>query len=278
VEVEKPTQVGTLNPIEDFMLLPTPKKFLLVGGVVAVVVLLTKRKQVGRVASRAAEKVATAVASSDTAFKLALPAAGRQYADDILRVAKEEKVSPFLVAAFIEQESGYGTGLSTGDHRGTGDKGHGHGLAQIDDRSFGAGSPTPWLTKKDANGTPLWQIPYENMKFGMQLLKQQLAFFAKPNKSGKVEVPAKAAVVRKGAGKAGVYKDPRPLSGNALMVAAIAAYNTGAGNVLWNLAVGQPAEFTTAKTKVGGSLIGYATNILNRVANLSTKAQQGVPA
>jgi hypothetical protein len=112
----------------------------------------------------------------------------------------------------------------------------------------------------------------------MRLLKQQLAFFAKPNKSGKVEVPAKAAVVRRGAAKAGVYKDPRPLSGNALMVAAIAAYNTGGGNVLWNLAVGQPAEFTTAKTKVGGSLIGYATNILNRVANLSTKAQQGVPA
>jgi hypothetical protein len=62
------------------------------------------------------------------------------------------------------------------------------------------------------------------------------------------------------------------------MVAAIAAYNTGQGNVLWNLAAGKPADFSTAKTKVGGSLIGYAASVLNRVANLSTKAQQGVPA
>ena len=238
-------------------------------GFAAVLLLLMRRKGVQKAASSAAASVSKAV--GDAAFKLALPAEGQRYADDILRVAKEEGISPFVIAVLMEQESGYGTALSTHDHTGTGDGGHGHGLMQIDDRTFGAGQSDPWLTYRNRAGTPLWQIPYENIKKGVEGLKWQLAYFGKVPKPGPVNVKAGSAANKAGAAP-GAYPDPRPLSGDRLLFAAIAAYNTGQGNVLQALAAGLPADATTAKTRTGSGVIGYATSVLARLSDLTARA------
>ena len=233
-------------------------------GFAAVLLFLLRRKGVQKAASSAAASVTKVF--GDAAFKLALPNEGQRYADDILRVAKEEAISPFLIAAFMEQESGYGTGLSTGDHRGTGD-----GLMQIDDRTFGAGKSDPWLTFKNSAGTPLWQIPYENIKKGVQGLKWQLAYFGKVPKPGPVNVKPGSPANVAGA-VVGQYPDPRPLSGDRLLFAAIAAYNTGQGNVLQSLAAGLPADATTARARTNKGLIGYATSVITRLTDLTAKA------
>lgn len=238
-------------------------------GFAAVLLVLMRRKGVQKAASSAAASVSKAV--GDAAFKLALPEAGQRYADDILRVAKEENVSPFLIAAFMEQESAYGTLLSTGDHTGTGDGGHGHGLMQIDDRTFGAGQSDPWLTFKNSAGTPLWQIPYENIKKGVEGLKWQIGYFSRRPKTPTVTVKAGSPVNRAGV-PAGIYNDPRPLSGDALLTAAVAAYNTGQTNVLQALAAGKSPDLTTARGYRGKSLVSYAAGVLARLSDLQARA------
>lgn len=168
-------------------------------------------------------------------FRLSLPSYGRQYADIILRVAEEEKVPPAVIAGLLSRETDFGrsSGLDVKGPGGRGDNGHGHGLMQIDDRSWG-----DWLK---ANR---WQDPYVNIKQGTRILKGKLAFLSAKGK-GTIKIGGKQ------------YPDVRPLSGDALYAAGIAAYNTGEGNVIRNLAQGKPAEVSTH----GGD---YATDVVKR--------------
>lgn len=194
-------------------------------------------------------------------FILSLPSYARDYGDVILIVAREESVDPFVIFALGDRESGWGRYL---DSSWKGDNGHGYGLMQIDDRSNGV-----WLSQNN------WADPYTNVKKGVQIFKAKLAFLA-----GKASVPglttgstvyvgAKAAAAR--GVQPGSYADPRPLEGDDLIRGAVAAYNTGEGNVLTSLAVGVPVDRTTA----GGD---YSSDVIQRMLGAVASFDKTAPA
>jgi soluble lytic murein transglycosylase-like protein len=193
-------------------------------------------------------------------FAQLLPSYARPYSGIILRVSREDGVDPFLIFAVGDRESRWATRL---DSDGTGDGGHGRGIMQIDDRSDGA-----WLATHD------WLDPYTNVKRGVYILKRKLAFF-----SGRAPVHGYTdgtwVSVDRSAAKLGVspgkYRDPRPLTGSALWEAAIAAYNSGEGNVLMAIAVGRPAEYFTADGDDADTDGDYVTDVSQRAANLATQ-------
>lgn len=185
------------------------------------------------------------------AFLAALPARARPYGALILQVAAESGVSPLIIYALGEQESRWGAALAAD---GTGDftprsaatwgfamppdgGGWGRGLMQIDYTA---------AQKLD------WRDPLTNIRAGVAILKTKMTelssqvSLSSATAGGRVYLGDSAAA-RRGVVK-GWYVDPRPLSGLALVSGAIAAYNTGALNVVMNLAAGKAAGFTTTKT------------------------------
>lgn len=197
-------------------------------------------------------------AAHETIFKALLPDYADAYGDVMLRVAREQSTDPFLVFALGDRESRWGDAL---DENLKGDSGHGHGLMQIDDRSWGL-----WLASH------LWTDPYTNVTKGVLILKGKLSFF-----TGRSVVlgytDGTTVTIDKSAAKLGVspgkYPDPRPLSGDALWKAAIAAYNTGEGNVLMAIAAGKSPDTTTA----GGD---YSGDVLSRANDLAAQYGQEV--
>ncbi len=237
--------------------------------------------------------------SQQTAFKAALPSHAQPYAEVILRVADEQGMDPFAIFALGDRESLWGTSdyykQQAGDwtprlrnaskvaasphiYRRTAPGaapdakgnvqvmpadglGWGRGLMQIDwEQQFA------WVSKG------LWRDSYENVKYGASYLKTLIGIFSSQNglapiaAGGSVNVSASyAAWIGKLQNrpdlKGGIYKDPRPLTGTALQAAAVAAYNTGPGNVIRNLALGMRAEASTT----GGD---YTGDTLNRQAKV----------
>jgi LysM repeat protein len=100
--------------------------------------------------------------------------------------------SPALLAAIAVRESECGLGL---DERGLGDNGHGHGIMQVDDRSFGG--------LFDARYPHLWTDPMWSIATGTAILDSKWQYLSKQT----------------------------PLEGRELTWAAVAAYNCGEGNV-----------------------------------------------
>lgn len=184
-------------------------------------------------------------AAHEAAFKWVIPERAWPYIDTVLQVARETGISPLLIVGFMERESASGQALLPPGPAGTGDSGHGRGLMQIDDRSFGS-----WLAANN------WRDPAVNIRKGVAVLQENLQFFQRKG-FGKVAVEEGTYAARQGV-PVGVYADPRPLSGVALWMAAVAGYNTGERNVLRAIAAGQPADHTTANHN-------YATDILTRV-------------
>lgn len=189
----------------------------------------------------------------ESIFRWTLPSYAQPYADVILRVSREKGLDPFLIFALGDRESGWGRYLNAD---GTGDSGHGHGLMQIDDGSF-----AEWLATHD------WRDPYTNVSKGASILQAAIGFFqgraaVKGYTDGtRVQIDKSAARLKVAPG---YYPDPRPLSGDALWRAAIAAYNTGSANVLMNLATNHPAEFTTT----GGD---YTSDVVARANAVAKK-------
>jgi soluble lytic murein transglycosylase-like protein len=68
----------------------------------------------------------------------ALPLHARQYAAQLEGAARVHGVDPFLLAAVLEQESDFGAALTPKGPGGKGDRGYGHGVGQIDSRTWGA--------------------------------------------------------------------------------------------------------------------------------------------
>lgn len=195
-------------------------------------------------------------AAKTQAFKTAIAGAtfGRAsaYADLILQVAREESVSPFLIVAFGERESRWGEALSPKGPRGTGDVGHGHGLLQIDDRSFAS-----WLNSND------WGDPLTNIRKGVQVLKGKMNFFrgadAVPGLTDGRDVTLSSTAASKRGVQPGLYSDPRPLSDpGVLLEAAVAAYNTGEGSVLQSLAARVKVDTTTAGKNYSADVLAKA--------------------
>jgi len=178
------------------------KNLVVVGAVGAAALLFLFRKQVAQVGTIAID------AAKKQIFIAVIPSEAEQYADAILQVASEQNVDPFLIVALGERETAWGTGSGyypKGSPAGTGDGGHGHGLLQIDDRTWG-----DWLA------THNWGDPHTNITQGVLILKSGLAYFA---------------------GKG--------LTGSDQLRAAIAAYNHGPGNVWKNIQTGRDVDYGT---------------------------------
>jgi len=95
-------------------------------------------------------------------FLNALPSPASQYGDAIIQASQEYGVDPTLTYAIGAQESGWGKYLSPNGPGGTGDEGHGHGLMQIDDHTWG-----DWLNNND------WTDPLTNIRKGLDIFTTQ---------------------------------------------------------------------------------------------------------
>ncbi len=131
----------------------------------------------------------------------------RRMKDIVAAAAQKHDWPPEIIAGIISRESRFGLIL---DPDLTGDGGHGRGLMQIDDRSFG-----DWLAAND------WRDPAINIPIGAEILTGKYNFLA---------------------GK-GVLDN---LSDAQAQQAAIAAYNCGEGNVLRVLENGEGIDSRTA--------------------------------
>ena len=99
--------------------------------------------------------------SQRAAFRLALPTPrARALAEAFISAGEAHGINPFLLAAIAERESNYGAALDS-DQKG--DSGHGHGIMQIDDRT--------WNTWLIANA---WRDPDVNVGKAGEILKDDL--------------------------------------------------------------------------------------------------------
>jgi len=131
----------------------------------------------------------------------------------IREIALSYDLNPAIVAAVISRESGGGRLLGKwGSPKDTGDKGHGRGLMQADDRYWKG------LLNLDAKGgeEDAWRYPAFNIAFGCWLLSNNFEYFKSQNLEKSVAAPA-----------------------------AIAAYNCGRTNVNKALAAGKDIDAYT---------------------------------
>ena len=230
---------------------------ILVGGFF-VAAALFMRKGSDMILGRAVEL------GQEAAFINAIPKEAGPYALAVLAAAKLEAVDPFTVVAIGMRESRFGAACVPPGPGGKGDAGHGHGIMQIDDRSF-----ADWLAANN------WKDPLTNIRKGVQILKAKRAFFTGRSKvagltDGKLVALSKDASAKRGV-NAGNYPDPRPISSTQILArAAIAAYNTGEGNVLRSLAAGVDPDVTTAHGN-------YAKDVLSRIATMTAAFDKLVP-
>jgi hypothetical protein len=182
----------------------------------------------------------------------------QKHVSAILQVSEEQNISPFLITALGERESGWGKFL---DSNLCGDNGHGHGYLQIDDRSFGN-----WLKNNN------WKDAYTNATFGIRLFKSNIAFLSNNQQvpgltDGKIVTVHLHAAQARGC-MPGTYKDPRPLQADNLIFDSVAAYNTGIGNVLMSVAVGVNVDITTANLNYAKDVIANYNTLLSNYNNL----------
>lgn len=216
-------------------------------------------------------------AGRETMFAWSLPDNAQPYAEIILDVAKQKKLDPFLIAAIGQKESRWGDALRPPGPGGTGDwtarnwttengvlyamppdgQGWGRGLMQLD---------WWWYRKDFANGLD-WADPYENIAKGADRLVDAVKYFSSKPSTPYVTLSATNAS-RRGVSP-GQYPDPRPLSGELLNQAAIAAYNTGNANVLMSVAVGVSPDVTTAGAPYGTH--NYGANVIAMASDLAAK-------
>lgn len=191
------------------------KWWALLGGGAALFLL---RKQAAVIGGEIVDEVKKSV------FYVVIPNEAQPYADTILQVAAEQAVDPLLIVALGDQETKWATGAGyspKGDPRGTGDAGHGHGIMQIDDRTW-----ADWLATHD------WGDPLTNIRKGVDILKTNLSYFA-----------------------------AKGLSGSMQLQAALAAYNHGPGNVWKNIQAGLPIDTGTARGNYSTSVLAILANL-----------------
>jgi hypothetical protein len=269
----------------------TPRTLGVGIGVIALILLVLKRKTVAQIATQAAQEVSKVV---DTAkFAASLPLAIARYAPELLKASSIYGVDVWVLAGIMARESGGGVASGykpSGDPGGTGDfiprktgpyakyadpatglppdgKGWGRGLMQID-----YGAHNGWVTSNP------WWDPQTNINKAAQLLKANLDFFSSPG-SGTVAIepwrinsgmpqyrilPWKQKYPDKTFALS--VPDPRPLSGPVLYEAAIAAYNAGTKGPLQAVASGIPAESVTS----GQDYVSWFTS---RIAAWQAKAR-----
>ena len=140
------------------------------------------------------------------AFKLVLSQHG-QHALPFADIILAQPMDPFLLWSLGEGESGWGRELSPPGPAGTGDGGHGRGLMQVDDRSFGE-----WLAQND------WTNPAVIIPKGVSIYL---------------------------VGRASLATHFPNLTDDQLTHAALSTYNHGFGGVSRNIQLGRDVDFGT---------------------------------
>ena len=133
--------------------------------------------------------------------------AARGYEALIAQAAVAAGFQPSLIAGIGSRESNWGLILRPPGAGGTGDRGHGRGLMQIDDRT--------WATWLNANN---WQDAATNIRKGCAILADNRQFF--------VALLSGAELL--------------------ILRAALAGYNAGPGNVLNDIRAGRDIDHHTA--------------------------------
>lgn len=193
---------------------PVEPVTLIVGGAIAAAAFLRKK------AAQAAGIVIDA--AKVEIFRSTLPRAAQPYAEIVLKVASEQGVDPLLIVALVQREDPkWDPNIVTFDG--------GHGLTQIT-------SDKAWLARMGARAFD----PYENLTHGVEMLKDNLRYFA--NKG---------------------------LTGADQLRAALAAYNHGPGSVWADVRAGRDPDTGTT----GGD---YSADVTNTLASLTTSFQNAV--
>ena len=155
--------------------------------------------------------------------------------------------APALVAAIVLRE--------TLAYNVIGDKGHGHGLMQVDDsRSRETGLPRDdeafsWCGRWRAAGKHVRDVKIGAASFPLYVGNEEMGI-----ERGCLVLAKKFAFVR-------ALKMKKPLSADTILSAAIASYNTGEGNVRNSLKAGKHPDTTTT----GGD---YSRAVLARVPTI----------
>ncbi len=228
-------------------------------------------------------------AAKDAAFTALLPSSARVYAPDIIRISRSKGISPAVTYALGQRESQWGVALTPPGAAGTGDftprtwtptpmpsgqsavspdgkqRGWGFGLMQLDYHHYKS-----WLD------THAWWQPAVIIAKALDELKLHIDFFAskKPLLRNGVQITDGKYVyfsdsgsrARWGTGAVSAIKDPRPLKGDVLMSAAIAAYNGGDAFVLRSVAAGKHPDFTTTGGEYSQSVLAQAGTLLSKLA------------
>lgn len=203
------------------------RKLLVLALVGAGLLLLyTQREVVATVGGRLLE------AGNEALFAYSLPTSAKPYAEVIRRVAQDTGIDALLLAAIGEYESRWGQALSPPGPAGTGDAGHGHGIMQIDDRTWGS-----WLSAND------WTDPYTNVRKGAEIYLDSESYFA---------------------GKG--------LEGTDLVKAALAGYNAGPGRVWAAIQAGKDPDSVTYGARYASRVLAYAASAAERFTRSAATA------
>ena len=185
----------------EIMMTDSQKKMLIGLSLLGLGVLLfMKRREISELASAALDS------ANDELFRLSLPSNAQPYSDVIKRVSSETGMDPFIIAAIGERESRWGNALHPRGPAGTGDNGYGHGLMQIDSRTWSS-----WLSSHD------WTDPYTNIRKGAEILSSNMDYFAGKGLEGDEQVQAALAAYNRGPGNvwAAIEADLSPDWGTA---------------------------------------------------------------
>ena len=257
------------------------------AGAGALVLLFLGRKRLSAGASMVFGKAVTA--GKEALFAAALPPGPRQYGDEILRAAEKYDVSPWLLAGIMYRESTGGLALRPPGPRGTGDflarsssstyykyanpatglpldgQGWGRGLMQID-----YGVHNAWVVSND------WGDPQTNIDKAASLLADNAKYFSSGGGGAVTIEPWRITSGYSAGGKLLVppwstygiaprtsAPDPRPLSGQLLAEASLAAYNAGPKGVLQAVALGLAPARATANADYGNWILARVSTWLS---------------
>jgi hypothetical protein len=207
-------------------------------------------------------------ASEAQAFKAALPALGQQYAELFVAAGKRHSLSPFVLAAVCERETGYG---SPGACRGQGAACVGspraanpdYGLMQINRTNLAAYG----IAKT-------WADPRANIEAGAAILRWTIGYFAQAGGKS-VDVSARNAV--KLVTTPGSKPDPRPFTDpRELLWYGAAGYNAGPGNVIQALASGKDPDAVTTGNDYGRDVLKRAERLVATTAGILSGGQGSV--
>ena len=185
-------------------------------------------------------------ASEKEFFLSVLPERAKAYGADILRASMETGVSPYLLAAIANAETGYGESRACGGKGPACKSGNYLGLTQFGKKEAG------WALEKLPNGRPKWSVPYFNFRRAAEYLIETRDLFLRLLKNAKVDADAQDQ--------------------GLLAQWVVAAYNKGAGTARKGFLKGKTPDSVThiSEDFDTGVSLPYVTRVYNHMNALRT--------